>query len=201
MRWLRALVLIAMVLPVSAVRGDPAAETAASLAGQLLIASPDMGDPRFRHTVLLVVRHNQDGAFGIVINRLLTEPPLAAILEALGTPEPGVTGSMRIYAGGPVQTDIGFVVHTPDYRRVGTIDVEGKVAVTSNADVLRDIAHHQGPQKSLVAFGYAGWGPGQLEDEIGAHGWFTAPLDLKLLFDTAPDAIWEEAMSRRTREL
>ncbi len=201
MRWLRCLILIAALLPACGGRADPATESAGSLTGQFLIASPDMGDPRFAHTVILMVKHEREGAFGIIINRPVTERPLAAILEAIGTPEPDVQGSVRIYSGGPVQTDIGFIVHTGDYRRVETIDVAGRVAVTSNADVLRDIAHGRGPAKSLIAFGYAGWGPGQLEGELARHDWFTAPLDLKLIFDADPATVWEEAMKRRTREL
>lgn len=171
------------------------------LDGQLLIATPEMGDPRFQQTVILMVKHSKDGAFGIAINRPVAERSLASVLAAIGMNEPNVEGSVRLYAGGPVQTEIGFIVHSGEYRRPETIDVDGHVAVTSSAEVLRDIAQKRGPQKSIVAFGYAGWGPGQLERELAQHGWFTAPLDTKLIFDAAPESIWEQALTRRARDL
>jgi putative transcriptional regulator len=195
-----ALVLLSASAPG---RAAPGSDAAASpwLGGQFLIATPEMSDPRFQQTVILMVRHNKDGAFGIVINRLVAERSLASVLAAVGINDPNVEGSVSLYAGGPVQTEIGFVVHSGDYRRPETIDVDGHVAVTSSVEVLRDIAQKRGPQKSFIAFGYAGWGPGQLEGELEQHGWFTAPLDTKLIFDAAPDTVWEQALARRTRDL
>src|SRR5256885_14971872 len=109
MRWLRYLVFIPALVPACAGRGDPAPETGGRwLTGQLLVATPEMGDPRFDRAVLLMVRHNAEGAFGIIINRAVAERSIATILEAIGSPEPGIEGSVRIYAGGPVQTEIGF---------------------------------------------------------------------------------------------
>jgi putative transcriptional regulator len=172
-----------------------------SLAGQLLIASPSMGDPRFTQTVVLMARHDKTGAFGIVINRPVGERPLASLLEALGEKDAGVEGTVRIFAGGPVQRDLGFVVHSADYRASGTIAVDGRVAVTANRDVLRDIARKQGPKKSLIAFGYAGWGPGQLEGEMALRAWFTAEDDEGLVFDEDRDKVWDAAMKRRTQDL
>ncbi len=131
-----------------------------SLAGQLLIASPRMGDPRFDQTVILLVRHNQEGAVGLVLNRPLGERPLASILDTLGEKENSANGSVRVFAGGPVAPQIGFVIHSPDYRRAETVDIDGRVAVTSTPEILRDIGHDRGPQKSLVLFGYAGWASG-----------------------------------------
>jgi putative transcriptional regulator len=154
-----------------------------SLAGQLLIASPTMGDPRFFHAVILMVRHDEDGAFGIVINRPIGERPISMLLEASGDSDPDVEGSVRVFAGGPVQPELGFVVHSAEYRRAETLDVDGRVAMTASRQVLRDIGHKRGPEKSLFALGYAGWGPGQLEGEMARHSWFTAPEDPKLIFD------------------
>jgi len=169
--------------------------------GQLLVASPTMGDPRFVQTVILMVRHDRNGALGIVINRPLGDRPLAKLLEALGDKEAGVTGTVRIFAGGPVQPDIGFVLHSADYHRADTVDIDGHVAMTSSREILRDIGNQRGPNKSLIAFGYAGWAPGQLEGEL-AHGfWFTTPQDAKLVFDDDRDAVWDHAMKRRTQDL
>jgi putative transcriptional regulator len=204
--WLERLsVILACVVPATLV--DAALEAPrevpaqTSLAGQLLIASPSMGDPRFTQTVVLMARHDKTGAFGIVINRPVGERPLASLLEALGEKDAGVEGTVRIFAGGPVQRDLGFVVHSADYRASGTIDVDGRVAVTANRDVLRDIARKQGPKKSLIAFGYAGWGPGQLEGEMALRAWFTAQDDEGLVFDEDRDKVWDAAMKRRTQDL
>src|SRR5262249_60098247 len=101
-------------------------------------------------------------AFGIVINRPVGERPLALLLKAMGEEAPAVAGSVVIFAGGPVQPEIGFVVHSADYHRAETLAIDGRVAMTSSREILRDIANKQGPQKSLIAFGYAGWAPGPL---------------------------------------
>jgi putative transcriptional regulator len=172
-----------------------------SLAGQLLVASPAMTDPRFYQAVVLIVRHDQKGALGIVINRPLEDRSLASLLGASGDKGTAVTGSVRIFAGGPVQPEIGFVVHSADYLRPDTIDIDGRVAMTSSREILHDIANNQGPTKSLVAFGYAGWGPGQLEGELAQRFWFMTPQDAKLVFDQDRDKVWDDAMKRRTQDL
>src|SRR5262245_37348138 len=110
------------------------APAAGSLVGQLLVASPSMGDPRFAQTVILMVRHDKDGAFGIVVNRPVGERPLAALLESLGEKDVTATGNVRIFAGGPVQPEIGFVVHSSDYHRPTTLDVTARVAMTSSRE-------------------------------------------------------------------
>jgi putative transcriptional regulator len=171
------------------------------LTGKLLIASPTMGDPRFLQTVILMVRHDRNGALGIVINRPVGDRPLARLLEALGENDPGVAGTVRIFAGGPVQPDIGFVLHSTDYHRSDTLDIDGHVAMTSSREILRDIGNQRGPNKSLIAFGYAGWAPGQLEGEL-AHGfWYTTPQDATLVIDDDRDDVWDHAMKRRTQDL
>jgi putative transcriptional regulator len=172
-----------------------------SLAGQLLIAAPNMPDPRFYQTVILMVRHDRDGALGIVINRPVQERSLASLLQALGGDDVPAAGTIRIFAGGPVQPEIGFVVHSTDYRRPETLIINARVAMTSSREILRDIASKQGPKQSLVAFGYAGWGAGQLESELERRAWFTAPDDLGLIFEHDRDKVWDEAMKRRTQDL
>jgi len=172
-----------------------------SLAGQLLIAAPTIGDPRFAHTVILMVRHDREGAFGIVINRPVGERSVAALLEATGHDDADVAGTVRVFAGGPVQPELGFVVHSAEYKRAETVEVDGRVAMTASRQVLLDIGHNQGPEKSIFALGYAGWGPGQLEDELARNDWFTTPEEPKLVFDDDRDKLWDEAMARRTREL
>jgi putative transcriptional regulator len=172
-----------------------------SLAGELLIAAPTIGDPRFAHTVILIIRHDKNGAFGIVINRPVGERSISSLLEVTGDSDPDATGSVQVFAGGPVQPELGFVVHSAEYHRGETIDVDSRVAMTASRQVLRDIGHSQGPKKSLFAFGYAGWAPAQLEGEIARRDWFTTPEEPKLIFDDDRDNLWADAMAHRTREL
>jgi putative transcriptional regulator len=197
----------ATALALTALRLDAAPQAAAqstdsvSLTGQMLVASPSMGDPRFAHTVILMVRHDKDGAFGIVVNRPVGERPLAALLETLGEKDTAATGQVRIFAGGPVQPDIGLVVHSTDYHRPSTVDVNAGVAMTSSREILRDIGNGKGPQKSLIAFGYAGWASGQLEGELARRDWVLAPGESKLIFDEDRDKVWDAAFSRRMQDL
>jgi putative transcriptional regulator len=172
-----------------------------SLAGQLLIATPTMADPRFHQSVILMVKHDSDGALGIIINHLAAERPLATVLRAVGADAGGASGTVQILIGGPVQHEVGFVVHSPDYHRPDTLDIDDHVAMTSNREILRDIAMKQGPKQSLIAFGYAGWGAGQLESELEHRAWYTAPDDADLIFETDRDKVWDEAVKRRTQNL
>jgi len=172
-----------------------------SLAGQLLIASPDMRDPRFDHAVILVVRHDRDGALGVVINMPAGERPLAGLLAAIGEKRADATGNVPVFVGGPVAPDTVLVLHSAEYRCPGTLAIDGHVAMTTSPQILRDIAAKAGPQKSLLAFGYAGWGAGQLDGEMAHNVWFTAPEDPKLVFDAERDKVWDLAMARRTRDL
>jgi putative transcriptional regulator len=200
MLWFGVLFLAPMLFT-AALPQQEGATQGASLVGQLLVASPDMRDPRFRHAVILMVRHDDDGAVGIVINRPIEEMPLARLLAALGQDSTGVVAQVRIFAGGPVQPQSGYIVHSADYHRTGTIDIDSHMAMTSSPEVLRDIGHNEGPKKSLVAFGYAGWGRGQLEGELARGGWFTTPADPRLVFDADRAKLWDEAMARRTISL
>jgi putative transcriptional regulator len=168
-----------------------------SLTGQLLVASPAMGDPRFRRTVILIVRHDRKGALGITINRPVGERSLATLLQAMGDSATTEAGSIRIFAGGPVQPEVGFVIHSPEYDRQDTLPINGDLAVTASLEVLRDIARNQGPRKALVALGYAGWSPGQLEAELARDDWLIAPASAALVFDTPRERVWDEAMARR----
>jgi putative transcriptional regulator len=160
-----------------------------------------MGDPRFSHAVILMVHHDSNGALGIIVNRPIEEQSLARVLGELGQKHDDVTGTIEIYAGGPVEPDVGLVLHSAEYKRPETLAIDGKIAVTSSMAVLRDIAQKRGPRKFILAFGYAGWGPGQLEDEMKQQAWFTAPDDLQLLFDDDRATLWQDAISRRERAL
>ena len=196
------LVIVAAAILLSAARpGSDDPPAGQSLAGQFLVATPEMGDPRFAETVILLVRHDKTGALGIVINRPVVERSMASLMEELGDKNPDAKGTVRIYAGGPVESSVGFVIHSAEYHRAETMAVDEHVSVTSSLQVLRDLGRGAGPHKALVAFGYAGWGPGQLENEMAQRGWFTEPEDPKLLFDVERSVVWKEALSRRSRDL
>jgi putative transcriptional regulator len=172
-----------------------------SLLGDVLIASPQIGDPRFARTVILIVRHGKEGALGITINRAVGEHAVANLLADLGESDATAQGTVQLLAGGPVQPEAVFIIHTSEYRRPETIAVTDRLSVTSSREAVRDIGHGRGPQKKFVAFGYAGWGAGQLESELARNDWFTAPADSRLVFDVSRESVWEEAMARRSRDL
>lgn len=173
-----------------------------STEGELLIASPDLSAP-FEHAVIMMAQHNRDGAFGIVINHPAGTRPIAEVLKAMGG-ELGAdlgadSGSLRrdvlMFLGGPVSPEIAFVLHSTDYHRPGTIEIDGRVALTGAAEVLRDIGLGKGPQKSLLAFGYAGWAASQLEDEIKSGAWVTVPENPALVFDDDRSKLWADALA------
>jgi len=203
-RWILA--AAAMILPATATLLHAALPTTAptapdlngapSYAGQLLVASPDLRQPAFDHAVILLAQHNREGAFGIVINRPIDRRPIAALLDAFGADGSGITDSVRVFLGGPVAVAAGFVIHSAEYHRPDTLDIDGRVALTVAPDVLRDIGLGKGPSKSLLAFGYAGWAPAQLENEL-AHGvWVTVPDDASLVFDEDRAKVWADALAR-----
>jgi putative transcriptional regulator len=147
-----------------------------------------------------VVKHDRDGALGIVINKPVGERPLAELMAALGEKREG-DAKVPLFVGGPVQLDVMLVLHSAEYHVSGTLAVDGHVAVTGDPQILRDIAAKTGPQKSLLAFGYAGWAAGQLDAEMEHNVWFTTPEDPALVFDADRDKVWDLAMAHRTRDL
>ncbi len=160
-----------------------------------------MSDPRFAHAVILLVEHDKNGALGIVINRPIGALPVAKLLAAAGQDAAGAHGSIRVCLGGPVEGHAAFVLHSAEYRDNATLPIDSQLSVTVGPDILDAIGHGKGPKKSLIAFGYAGWGPGQLEAELARNSWFTAPDDPKLIFDDPPASIWQDALARRTRNI
>ena len=168
-----------------------------SLAGQLLVATAEMGDPRFAETVIYMVQHDENGAMGLVINRPIAKGPIADLLRGLGVESRAARGEIVIHYGGPVEPEKAFVLHSDDYAGRGTTVVGGGIAVAADAEIVRALAEGRGPRQSLFTLGYAGWAPGQLEAEIRANAWFTIPAEKKLIFDDDPETKWEHAMARR----
>jgi putative transcriptional regulator len=164
------------------------------LTGQLLVATPRMGDPRFARTVIYIVDHDAEGAMGLVINRSYGEGPWNALLDGFGVDHQDVSGSVRLHYGGPVDAGRGFVLHTTDYSGVSTRVVDDDVAFSTGLDVLKAVAEGKGPRRSLFVLGYAGWGAGQLEGELARDDWLTAPAEESLIFGDDLDAVWEKAL-------
>ena len=166
------------------------------LTGQLIVAMPGMGDPRFDKSVIYLCAHSEEGAMGLVINREIEELTFPDLLEQLDIePAPGAT-PIRIQFGGPVESSRGFVLHSPDYLQDGTLVVDDGMALTATVDILRAIADGSGPISRLLALGYAGWGPGQLDSEIKDNGWLHVEADGDLVFDTDLGSKWDRAMTK-----
>jgi putative transcriptional regulator len=174
--------------------GEAPGET--SLTGQVLIAMPSLQDPRFAQSVIYMCAHTADGAMGIVINRPLMQPSFEDLLKQLEVAPVPPARTIRLCSGGPVDNARGFVLHSADWTGEGSLRVNQDMALTASLDVLKAIAKGGGPLHGLLALGYAGWGPGQLDDEIQQNAWLSAPADAELLFDGAPDTAWRRALAR-----
>ena len=199
------LIVAALVLQTALLRpalpGSDEAPAPTSLAGQLLVAAPWIGDPRFERKVMWIVEHGPGGAVGIVIKKPVGEQSVARVFKALGQKGGDVSGSVRVFSGGPVQLEVGFVIHSADYHRPETVALTDRISMTSSVAILQDIGVKRGPAKILVAFGYAGWGPGQLEHEIEEHAWGIAEAEPTLVFDEDKDNVWEDARRHSTEHL
>ncbi len=169
--------------------------------GHLLVASPGMRDPRFREAVILVVRHDASGAFGLVLNRTLGSVDISMLLPEKKFDPSKKEVEIDLHYGGPVQARKGFVLYLGDVPFPNSTQVGKRVAVSSDASLLKAIARGEGPEKMMIALGYAGWGPGQLEFEMRRGDWFTAPAGEDILFDKNQETKWKRAMERRFRTL
>ena len=188
------------VLTASSVRaeGTPAPEVRNSsyFAGQLLVASPRIGDPRFARTVIYMISHDKDGALGLVVNKAYGSGPMEKFLKGFNIDPGQLKGDIRLHYGGPVSPGEGFVLHTTDYDSPDTHTVNDQIAMTAEKSVFEAIAEGNGPRRRLFAFGYAGWGAGQLEGEIKRGDWFSAPADEKLIFDEDLKTKWSRASDK-----
>ena len=164
--------------------------------GQLLIAMPGMRDERFAKSVIYMCAHSEEGAMELVLNQRLDSLTFAELISQLELDEKHLSRDVPVHFGGPVESGRGFVLHTSDYQQDATLEVVNGVALTATVEILKAIAQGKGPQKSLLALGYAGWGPGQLDMEIRANGWLQVPSDSEIIFDIEPDTKWERAIQR-----
>jgi len=175
----------------------PAAPTSDGfLTGQLLIAMPAMGDPRFSQSVIYLCAHTPEGAMGLVLNRPIVKPSFDELLKQLDVAPLPPARRIRLCAGGPVDNARGFVLHTSDWIGEGSLRVNDALALTASLDVLKVIAGGGGPREGILALGYAGWGPGQLDEEIQHNAWLSVQADEGLVFDQEHDTKWRRAFAK-----
>lgn len=170
------------------------------LLGKLLVAMPAMTDPRFEKSVVLVCAHSDEGAMGLILNKPLPDLSFSGLLEHLGIPTVTEGRNIRVHYGGPVERGRGFVLHSGDYiGGAATMALSGGLGMTATLDVLEALAQGEGPQQALLALGYSGWGPGQLEAEIARNDWLTtepgtAAADAALIFAENDSGKWAGAL-------
>lgn len=167
------------------------------LTGQLLIAMPDLGDPRFQGSVVFLCAHSPDGAMGLILNKPIADVRFTDMLDQLGIQRGHATPELTVCYGGPVEMRRGFVLHSADYAGLEGehLAIDARFSMTATLDILRDIARGLGPANAFMALGYAGWGPGQLEAEIGQNSWLTAKATPDLVFATALEGKWAAALA------
>lgn len=166
------------------------------LAGQILIAMPGMTDPRFERSVVLLCAHSAEGAMGLIVNKPLEELSFSGLLGQLNIPLGPAGRDIRVHFGGPVERGRGFVLHSSDWRPLGegTMQVPGGLEMTATINVLEALACGEGPGKALLALGYSGWGPGQLEAEIARNDWLTSDAPEGLVFGGDDRVKWSAAL-------
>ena len=164
--------------------------------GRLLVAKPDMPDPRFIETVIFICRHDPSGAFGLVLNRPAGRIELSKLLDSIGENSVGIKGSVQIRLGGPVEMEMGFLMYADELIKDEPICNSHGVAVTSSEKVMKSLGSAGGPEKSVLFFGYTGWGPGQLESELARKDWLIVSANRSILFDNNLKGLWKRARNK-----
>ncbi|KAA0972491.1 YqgE/AlgH family protein [Aureimonas fodinaquatilis] len=183
-------------------RNTAAAGNGTSLEGSFLIAMPGMSDKRFAKSVVYICAHSPNGAMGFVINKpqTMSFPTLLMQLEVIARPEdilmPEHGKNIVVTNGGPVESGRGFVLHSGDYKSVGTVVVDSNISLTPTMDILKALSKGTGPHSAMMVLGYAGWSAGQLESEIAANGWLTCPGDFDIVFSTRAEQKYSSALAK-----
>ncbi len=163
--------------------------------GQMLLAMPAMTDPRFERAVIFMCAHNDEGAMGLLVNKTLDSIDFRELLGQLDIPAGDSVRDMTVHFGGPVENQRGFVLHSGEYRHDETLMITNQIGLTATLNILRALARGDGPEKSILALGYAGWGPGQLESEFHDNAWLSVPYDDALMFEVEAADKWERAFN------
>lgn len=167
------------------------------LEGRFLIAMPGIGDPRFHRSVIFVCAHSDEGAMGLIVNRRSDGLSFSDLLSQLDIEIGGANEARRpIKIGGPVESSRGFVLHSTDYGEDGALEIEGGYRLTGTVDILRDIAKGNGPAQHMIALGYTGWAPGQLEQELQQNGWLACDAEAAIIYNADDDEKWVQALSK-----
>ncbi len=167
------------------------------LDGRILIAMPGMQDPRFHRSLVYLCAHSADGAMGLIVNKRADDLKLKDLFGKLGIPIGSGIARKPVHYGGPVEMGRGFVLHSSDYHSdEATMQVDDGTSMTATLDILHAMATDRGPDRAIIALGYAGWAPGQLEAELQANGWLACPADEGLLFGTDEDSKWDKALAK-----
>jgi putative transcriptional regulator len=175
----------------------PAGQAPEFTTGQLLVATPQMRDPRFAEAVIYMVKHSSDGAMGLVINRPLAKGPIKDLLKGLGIESAEAKGEIIVHYGGPVSSETGYMLHSDDVTVDDSQRVKDGIALSGNPKLIEALGRGNGPRQWLMVLGYAGWAPGQLEGELEAGAWHVVPADKELVFGQEADKKWRKAMDRR----
>ena len=166
-----------------------------NLTGKLLVAMPVMGDDRFTKSVVYICAHSDDGTMGLIVNKPSPNVRFSSLLEQLKIETGPEMRKIRVHHGGPVETARGFILHSTDYKSDdGTIEIDSRISMTATMDVIEDIARGAGPAQAMMALGYSGWAPGQLEGEIAQNGWLIGDADEDIVFGRANDHKWTAAL-------
>ena len=166
------------------------------LAGQMLVAMPQMDDARFRNTVLVICKHDRDSAMGLVVNRPMDNLHLNQMAEQIGVGTPRFFGDTPIFNGGPVEQSRGMVLHSSDHVLPGSININERVAMTSNVKIITEISNGCGPEDFIITLGHASWSPGQLERELRGNVWLTMPFEEDIIFSQEMEATWSTCYRR-----
>lgn len=185
------------IVTIARIDDTPAGERERFLTGQLLVATPETKDPRFAEAVIYLVKHDEEGAFGLVVNRPLAKGPYEDLLKNFGADTKDAKGELIIHYGGPVGTRQGYVLHSDDVLFESSTKVTDGIAMTADVKMIEAMARGKGPKQSLLMFGYAGWAPGQLEMELKDESWFVIGGDKSLIFGKDADKKWRQAIDKR----
>jgi putative transcriptional regulator len=166
------------------------------LTGQILLAMPAMRDPRFAQGVIFICAHTAEGAMGVLLNRPLKTPRFVELLKQLEIEPTPAAREIRLGTGGPVDNNRGFVLHSPDWMTEGSLEVDGTYVLTANLEILTAIAAGDGPKQGFLALGYAGWGPGQLDEEMLANAWLSVGPDEAIVYGGDDGTKWRRALAK-----
>lgn len=166
------------------------------LTGKFLVAMPGMDDPRFEDTILYICGHDASGAMGLIVNKLVESISFKGLMEQLEIEVANKIPHIPVYFGGPIEMGRGFVLHSNDYVHDSSVSITDDVILTATVDILKDMAMQRGPKYSILALGYSGWSPGQLENEIKRNGWLEINGDVDILFKTEIEVKRSKALTK-----